>query len=47
MDTVYDGCYLATIFVLSQPLLKAERREIKYLHKRFGCSRHEKVPFGR
>ena len=48
---VYDGRYLATIFVLSYlgpPLLcdrKAERREIEYLHKRLGCSRREKVPF--
>ena len=37
---VYDGRYLATIFMLSclwQPPLcdrKAERREIEYLHKR-------------
>ena len=48
---VYDGHYLATIFVLSylwQPLLcdcKAERCEIKYSHKRLGCSRREKVHF--
>ena len=49
---VYDGRYLATIFVLSYlgPALlcdcKAERREIEYLHKLLGCSRRElKVAF--